>query len=395
VALRDSHFSRWCHLAKNVYNRANYIVRQEFFASGRCIGHGELYHLVKNDDDYRALPSLVANEVLKTLHEAWRAFLASDRSYMRDPSRFLSRPRPPRYKDYDGEITIRFPRPHLSQRKGAVVLPSKVGRYRVRHALPLGTEVVMVRIVPRGATYEAEVVYREELDAPSAKGERIVGVDIGLENAMTVVDDQGGVPWIVKGGVLKSINQYYNKELARLRSAAAKSGQRTTKRMRRLALRRHRKLRDVLHRLSRMLVDHARRIGAHTIVVGYNEGWKQGVRLGRRTNQGFVQVPFHTLVHQIKYKAGEYGIAVVLQDESYTSKCSFLDGEPVERHAHYQGRRVNRGLFVAGDGSVVNADVNAAYNIIRKAFPNALAEGIEDASLHPVRMPLGTARECT
>ncbi|MBN1785682.1 MAG: hypothetical protein JW825_01660 [Candidatus Methanofastidiosa archaeon] len=139
MALRGRHFSSWCHLAKNVYNKANYIVRQEFFSSGRCIGHYELYSLMKDDGEYRELPSLVANEVLRTLSAAWRSFLAADGSYLQHPSRFFSRPRPPRYKDRDGEIAVCFPKHHLSLRLGRLLLPKKVGRHQIRHALPEAT----------------------------------------------------------------------------------------------------------------------------------------------------------------------------------------------------------------------------------------------------------------
>jgi putative transposase len=118
------------------------------------------------------------------------------------------------------------------------------------------------------------------------------------------------------------------------------------------------------------------------------------VRLGKRTNQSFVQIPFHTLVDQIRYKAEELGIKVVLAEESYTSRCSFLDGEEMRPHEEYAGRRVRRGLFVSGTGTAINADVNAAYNIIRKVFPNAFAEGIEDVSLHPVCRNMFSACGC-
>jgi len=175
---------------------------------------------------------------------------------------------------------------------------------------------------------------------------------------------------IVKGGALKSMNQYYNKELARLRSVCTRSGQRTAKMIRRLSEKRNRKVRNALHHMSKLLVGHACRVGASAIVIGYNGGWKQKVRLGRRVNQGFVQIPYHALLRQIAYKSEENGIEVALQDESY------------------KGRRICRGLFRSENGRVINADVNAAYNIIKKAFPKAFAEGIEDASLHPVRMAM-------
>ncbi|MHC1599112.1 MAG: IS200/IS605 family accessory protein TnpB-related protein, partial [Candidatus Methanofastidiosia archaeon] len=169
-------------------------------------------------------------------------------------------------------------------------------------------------------------------------------------------------------------------------SICTRSERRTTKRIRKLSEKRNRKVRNALHHMSKLLVGHACKVGASAIVIGYNKGWKQKVKLGRKTNQGFVQIPYHTLLKQIAYKSEENGIKVVLQNESYTSMCSFLDSEPIERHGRYKGRRICRGLFRSENGKVINADVNAAYNIIKKAFPKAFAEGIEDVSLHPARM---------
>jgi putative transposase len=396
VALTGDHFTYWCHKAKNVYNKANYLVRQEFFVSGAYLSNYDVYHLLKHDEEYRELPSLVANEVLRCLHQAWRAFFASSRSYCADPSRFLGRPRPPRYKDKDGEMTLHFPRNHLSHRERDILLPKKVGRYRIRHALPRGADVRMVRVVPSGGRYVAEIVYRRELPdpVPNASGP-VLGIDLGLENIITVADSNGTRPWAVKGGALKSANRYYNKELARLRSLCEKAGMRTTKRIKRLTAKRNRIVKNALHHISRHVASYAKRAGARAIVIGQSERWKQGVRLGKRTNQSFVQIPFHALVDQIRYKAEELGIKVVLAEESYTSRCSFLDGEEMRPHKEYAGRRVRRGLFVSGTGTAINADVNAAYNIIRKVFPNAFAEGIEDVSLHPVCRNMFSACECT
>ena len=334
--------------------------------------------------------------MLRCLHQAWRSVFAAVRSYGADPSRFLGRPRPPRYLDKDGETVLHFPRNHLSHRGRSILLPKKVGRCRIRHRLPDGADVRMVRIVPSGGRYVAEIVFQRELPdpAPSVSGP-VLGIDVGLENIITVADSRGTRPWAVKGGALKSANQYYNKELARLRSLCEKAGTRTTKRIKCLTAKRNRIVKNALHHISRRVVSYAKSVGARAIVIGQSERWKQNVRLGKRTNQSFVQIPYHVLIGQIRYKAEEHGIEVVLTEERYTSRCSFLDGEAMRPHEVYAGRRVRRGLFVSRDGTVINADVNAAYNIIRKVFPHACAEGIEDASLHPVCEKMFSACECT
>lgn len=348
VALKGDHFSYWCHTAKNVYNKANYLVRQEFFGSGTYLSHYDVYHLITHDDEYRELPAQTANEVLRLLHQAWRSFFASIRSYGADPSRFLNRPRPPHYLDKGGETVLHFPHNHLSHRERSILIPKKVGRYRIRHRLPDGADVRMVRVVPSGGRYVAEIGFQRELPDPaSTHSGPILGIDVGLENIITVADSNGGAPWIVKGGALKSANQYYNKERARLRSLCERAGTRTTKRIKRLTARCNRIVKHALHHISRRVVAYAKRVGAKAIVIGRNECWKQGIRLGKRTNQSFVQIPYHVLIGQIRYKAEELGIEVVLTEERYTSRCSFLDGEEMRPHVEYAGRRVRRGLFIS------------------------------------------------
>jgi len=294
----------------------------------------------------------------------------------------------------DGETTITFPKNHLSLRDGYLLLPKKVGRFKVRHALSCDARIKLVRIVPTGAGYTAEIVYEKEMADPKPVCcGPVVGIDLGVENIVAVASSAKTVPWIVKGGAVKSANQYYNKTLARLRSICEKAGVRTTKRIKRLTSKRNRIIKNALHHISRRVVDYAKKIGARAIAIGRNPFWNNGCGLGKRANQSFVQIPHYVLVEQIRYKADEAGIPVVTTEESYTSRCSFLDGEPLGRRDSYKGMRVRRGLFVSHGGIAINADVNAAYNIIRKVFPEEFSEGIEDVSLHPVRADVFCACE--
>ena len=128
------------------------------------------------------------------------------------------------------------------------------------------------------------------------------------------------------------------------------------------------------------------RIG--TLIIGKNDGWKQAIGLGKRTNQNFVFVPHARFIAMLRYKAELVGIQVMVSEESYTSKCSFLDLELVGKHEVYAGRRVKRGLYRASDGRRLNADVNGAFNILRKVVPDAFGNGIEGVVVHPVRIAL-------
>ncbi|MHB1709122.1 MAG: RNA-guided endonuclease InsQ/TnpB family protein [Thermoplasmataceae archaeon] len=243
-----------------------------------------------------------------------------------------------------------------------------------------------VRIVPKGIGYTVEIVYEKEIaNMPEGRPRRIMGIDIGVRNIVTIGDSISGEGIAVRGGILKSINQFFNKEYARLKSISDRqigNGQLTQKE-KHLFMKRNRKLRDIMHKLSRSIVDYAISGSIDTIVIGHNNGWKQEADMGKRNNQNFVQIPFNTLIQQIRYKAEEVGIRVVVQEESHTSKCSFLDSESVEHHDAYVGKRTRRGVFRSADGTLIHADLNAVYNIITKAIPEAFANGIEGVGLYP------------
>ncbi len=243
-----------------------------------------------------------------------------------------------------------------------------------------------MRIVPLGVCYKIEIVYEKEEADLKLNKDNVLSIDLGLNNLITAVNNKGLKPFVVKGRVVKSINQYYNKQLARYRSVENRKGNFCdTKRIQKFHVRRNNKICDVFHKLSRVIVNYSKDHDIGTIVIGYNEGWKQNANLGRKNNKNFVQVPFSDLVQKIFYKATLFGIAVRLQDEPYMSKCSFLDREPIEKRNVYAGKRISRGLFRSANGTIINADVNASYNIMRKAVPNSIVEdGIEGVRLHPM-----------
>ncbi len=144
------------------------------------------------------------------------------------------------------------------------------------------------------------------------------------------------------------------------------------------------KIKTIFHRISKNLIDYCIQNDIGSIVIGYNNGWKEKIRIGKINTQNFVQIPFNKLLQQIEYKSKLVGIQFKITDEPYTSKCSFLDNEQIKKHKRYLGKRISRGLFKASDGTIINADVNAGYNIMKKAFPNSISvDGIEVLGLMP------------
>jgi len=272
-----------------------------------------------------------------------------------------------------------------------LIFPKKV-EYKIKTRLPDKTDIREVRIIPKGIGYILEIVYKKKFHPKPLNKDNIVAIDLGVRNLITTVNNKGFKPFVIKGGVVKSINQYYNKERARIQSTYDHQGIKTGKAIQKLTHKRNKKINDYFHKTSRKIIEYCVLNDIGTVVIGYNQNWKHNCQLGKRNNQNFVTIPFYKLIQQLEYKAEEQGLTVIKQEESHSSKCSFLDNEPIEHHNKYLGRRITRGLFKSQkDTTIINADVNGAYNILKKAFLNAVeADRIEDVGLHPTRWRLAT-----
>jgi putative transposase len=237
-----------------------------------------------------------------------------------------------------------------------------------------------------------EVVYERAPVQATVDPVLYAGCDLGIDNLATLTSTKAGfVPRVVNGRAVKSINQYYNKRRAEIQSQLGQA--RTSHRLERLTTRRTRRIDHELHTASRHIINLLAAEGIGTLVIGKNPLWKQQVRLGRRTNQAFVFIPHARFIAMLTYKAELVGIQVIVTEESYTSQASFLDSDPLPVYdatragrPRFSGRRVKRGLYQAADGAPINADVNGAYNIIRKVAPKAFAQGSRGCVVHPTRL---------
>jgi len=215
----------------------------------------------------------------------------------------------------------------------------------------------------------------------------VAGIDIGLNNLVALTSSKPSFqPLIINGRPLKSINQFYNKRKAELQSQL-EGNRKTSKRITKLSNKRNRKVKHYLHNASRQIIDRLVDEGIGILVIGKNKNWKQEINIGRQNNQNFVSISHAHFANMLSYKAKLAGIKVITTEESYSSKCSFLDLEPIGKHEEYAGKRIKRGLFRANDGTLINADVNGSGNIIRKVVPNAFADGIEDFVVRPLGFP--------
>lgn len=369
---------RLCFLSKNIYNQGLYNVRQHYFSTKTYLNYYGNYDLTKTQECYDYLPKKVFTQTLRLVDRNFKSFFALLKNK-------LVKKKIPRYLDKtNGRCVAIYPKQAIGikefKKSGKLHL-SQTNIY-INTRLTDFNSLKEVRIIPRNNHYVIEVVYKVQ-EKPHKDNGKCASVDLGLNNLATVAFNDGSKPIVVNGRPLKSINQYYNKEKAHYQSKL-KWNKHTSKRIWALTNKRNNKVTDYLHKASRLLVNQLVSQGITTLVIGKNKNMKQDINIGRVNNQAFVQLPIMRFADLMKYKCELEGIKVLFNEESYTSKCSFLDREPICKHDEYVGKRVKRGLFVSKDGIKINADVNGAYNIMIKAIPNAFANGIDSVGVHPV-----------
>ena len=399
----DEDIEKLCHQAKNLYNKANYIIRQELFKTGKWLRYYKLWQILKDSDVYKALPAQTAQQTLRLLDKAWKSFFKAIKVWKKEPEKFEEKPGIPKYKKKDGLYILVFTNQQakIDKENRTLILPKVVGKNK-KIGTRIRDKLKQVRIIPKGVGYVVEIVYEKIVEVVKEKKNRkkqdknIEGNDLGGSNIVAMVNNIGETPIVVKddGKGIKSINQFYNMKKAEIQEIYDRQGIKTGKKMDQLNDKHNRKVKDYIHKLSRFMVNWCIDNNIGKMVIGYNPGWKQKIALGKRNNQNFVQIPFLRLIEMVEYKAEESGIEVTRQEESYTSKCSFLDGESIEHHEHYLGKRIKRGLFRSAKGKLINSDVQGGYNIVKKsdpkAFDNIKVDGVGGCSkvrlgLHPFR----------
>lgn len=388
--------------SKNLYNAALYEMRQAFLHRGISLSYEKMDKLMQPHEAYRALPAKVAQQVLKHLADAWEAFREAKAAYNEDPSRFSGRPKLPKYQHKtEGRNLLIYTLQALrggQSKKGVqgVIKPSGL-------PLTLTTQqqnINQVRIIPRKGYYVVEVVYSKEPIQAQGDFSFCVAIDLGVTNLAAINSNRAGfLPRLVNGRTLKAINQWYNKRMKELILCLPKAERdRVTTQMERITTRRNREVNHYLHAASKAIIDLLVKERVGTLIIGKNPFWKQEVRMGKRNNQNFVQIPHARFIDMLTYKAALVGIQVEIQEESYTSKASFLDLDPIPTYKPdddteytFSGKRIGRRnrLYRIRDGRIICADVNGSYNILRKRKPDAFtAEGLAAYVVQPLRLAI-------
>jgi len=370
-----------CFHSKNLYNEANYAIRQEFINSGNYISYYDMNKEFKTHENYRLTMSQPANCTLRVLDKNWKSFFRAIKDWKHNPGKYLGMPRLPNYLKKDGRFPWMIPNNQClyDYDKGTVYIRN---RYLNDYEWKCRCQgrLIQVRFIPRGSCYVMEIVYEIEVPCSKSGSNRIASCDIGVNNLITISNNIGQRPIIINGKILKSINQHYNKQKSKMQSNLIKrNNKHWSRKLEILTFKRFCRMKNYMHNSSAAVIKWCLENDIDTLIVGKNPNWKQG----KRGMQKFSQIPFDMLLQQLCYKCENAGIRYIETEESYTSGTSYLDDESPTKENYNKKRRKKRGLFQSGK-MLINADVNGSLQIMKKVFPNSqTGYGIE-VDLTPV-----------
>ena len=368
-----------CHIAKNLKNQAIYNVRQHYFKNKKYLSYNENYKILKNSENYKKLNSNMAQQILKEVDESFKSFFALLK--LTKNGQYNSKIKLPNYLAKDGFTTLVIGFVRLKD--DMLIVPYsnsfKKTHQEVKVKLPSvlkDKKIKEIRIIPKQHSRYFEIQYTYEVKEIQRElnKENVLGIDLGIDNLCTCVTNTGA-SFIIDGRKLKSINQYYNKINAKLQSIKDKQKiERTTLRQKRITRKRNNRINDYLSKAARTIVNYCLNNDIGKLVLGYNEDFQRNSNIGSINNQNFVNIPYGKLRDKLIYLCKLYGIEFKLQEESYTSKASFFDGDEIpiydkENPQEYifSGKRIKRGLYQTSTGKLINADCNGALNILRKS----------------------------
>jgi len=377
-----------CFKSKNLYNYANYLIRQEFINNNKWIRVNDLDKTLQSHETYKKLGSQASQKTLQLLDKNWKSFFVSIKDWSKNPDKYFNRPKLPRYKDKNGRNILMLKNIQCRIEDGLLKFSWKPFR---EFEIPTRAynKLIQVRFIPKKSHYVMEIVYEINIIEQIKYNKNIIGIDIGIDNFATISNNSGLKPFIINGKTIKSMNQYYNKKKAYFQSdLKLKHNKNWSNKLQRLTDKRNNKIKDYIHKTSKYIVNWCIKNNIDTVIIGKNKNWKQNSTMSKKINQNFVGIPHAIFIKTLKYKCENVGINFIETEESYTSGTSFLDNELPIKENYDKSRRVHRGLFKTKGGILINADLNGACQIIKKVFSNAFVEEIEGVGLHPIRVNL-------
>ena len=370
-----------CHIAKNLTNEAIYNIRQYYFTEGKFLKYEKNYSLLKNSPNYKAINANMAQQILKEVDGEFKSFfgllkLAKQGKYAFKDCKL------PNYLPKDGYTTLVIGFVRLNGNK--LILPYsnsfKKTHKTIEITIPpilIDKKVKEIRIIPKANArfFEIQYIYKVECIQRNLNTNNVLALDLGINNLVTAVSSEGRT-FIIDGKRLKSINQWFNKENARLQSIKDKQyfGKKTTNRQKTIARDRNNRVNDYMSKVACKIINFCISNDIGTLVVGYNETFQRNSNIGKQNKQNFVNIPYGHLRKKLKYLCELNCITYIKQEESYTSKSSFWDKDEIPvynadnpQEYKFSGIRIHRGLYKTASGKILNADVNGALNIMRKS----------------------------
>ena len=384
----------FCFKSKNLYNSANYQIRQEFIKNNKYIDYYDMDKIMKNlvnedyPNNYREMPTAQsAQQCLKLLNKNWKSYFKAIKDWKKHPEKYLGMPKIPKYKKKISKNILILTNFNCKLKEGYIKFPKVFNGFNLKTNV---SNLQQIRILPKSNYFIIEVIYNKNIQELKEDNYRYVSIDIGVNNLVALTNNCSKTFQLINGRKLKSINQYYNKKIAYYKELAKRMNNLdNTRRIDCITKKRNNLISDLLHKASKKVIEYTLNCEANIIVIGKNDNWKQESSMDKINNQNFVQIPHAELINKIIYKAEECGIKVILTEESYTSGTSFLDNELPIKELYNKKRRVKRGMFISNKKKKINADINGSLQIMKKVFPNAFkSHGIEDCGFNPVKVEL-------
>lgn len=374
----------YCKSAKDLYNQALYLVKKELKSNDKWLSYYELDKILKTtknlegDINYYKNKSQVSQQVIKKLSNNITAYIRSIKDWSKNKSKYKGKPKFPKYKEKNGLETLVYTNQSCRIKNDGYLYLLKTQKIKIPQFEKYGSDLMkfnQIHVKPTKGYFEILIVYEKDCLNYDLNQDEYLSIDLGVGNICSVINSVDGTAEIYNGKQIKSINQFYNKEKAKLQSLLETNNKKkTSKRLSSLTEKRNNKINDLLHKTTKHIINQAIKRGIGTIVVGYNRGWKDSIQIGKRNNQTFVSIPHLKLIEILKYKCEMVGIQLITHEESYTSKCDGLVLEKVGIHEVYLGKRVKRGLYQSSCGKLINADINGALNIMRKVVGDSSIE---------------------
>lgn len=371
-----------CRTAKNLTNQAIYNVRQYYFQEKQFLKYESNYHEIKNCENYKLLNSNMAQQTLKDVNEMFKSFFSLIKLAKQGKYNF-KHIKLPNYLPKNGYANLIIGMINIKD-DNILTIPysytfKKKYETKIQIKIPKVLEnkkIKEIRIIPKFNARFFEIQYTYEIKEENIRlnTNNALAIDLGVNNLCTCVTNTGK-SFIVDGKKLKSINQFFNKQNAKLQSIKDKQSiKRQTKQQFLISRKRKNRVNDYINKTCRYIINYCLTNYIGTLVIGYNQSFQNKTNLGKRNNQIFTQLPFGKIREKLEYLCKRYNINYILQEESYTSKASFFDNDDLPIYNmdnpqtyEFSGKRVKRGLYQTKDGYLFNADCNGALNILRKS----------------------------